>query len=216
MKKFAVILSGSGVYDGSEIHEVVLTLLAIAKQNAKYVLFAPDMEQHHVVNHLNGEEMKEKRNVLVEAARIARGDIQDLTTFDSKEFDAVVFPGGFGVAKNLSDFAFKGAKCKVHSEVERVIKETYVAKKTIGALCISPAIIARVLKGVDVTIGQDEATAKIIEEMGAKHINTLQTDVVVDKINKVITTPCYMLDANIVQIAEGADNMVKAMLDIIE
>jgi len=216
MKKFAVILSGSGVYDGSEIHEAVFTLLAIAKQNAEYQIFAPDMEQHHVINHLNGEEMKEKRNVLVESARIARGEIKDLAAFEEKDFDAIVFPGGFGAAKNLSDFAFKGNKCSVHPQVEKAVKAMYDAKKPIGALCISPAIIARVLKTVDVTIGQDEATAKTIEKMGAKHINTLQTDVVVDKINKVVTTPCYMLDANIVQIAEGAENLVKAILDIVE
>jgi enhancing lycopene biosynthesis protein 2 len=213
-KKIAVILAGCGVYDGAEIHESVLTMLAIAKQGAEYNLFAPDVEQHHVINHLKGEEAAEKRNVLVEAARIARGNIQPLSAYKADDFDALVMPGEFGAAKNLSSFAFEGPECSVEPETQRAIIETHEANKPIGALCISPAVITKVLEEVTVTIGQDEGTAQAIETMGGNHETTDHGEVVIDEANKVITTPCYMLDANIVQIAEGAENIVKAVLEL--
>ncbi len=213
-KQTAVILAGCGVYDGTEIHEAVLTMLAIAKQDAGYTLFAPDIEQHHVINHLKGEEMNEKRNVLTEAARIARGNIKALSEYTPEDFDALFIPGGFGVAKNLSSFAFDGASCTVEKETERAIIATHAANKPIGALCIAPAVIARILKDVTVTIGQDKETAKAIEQMGNSHSNTSHGEVIIDEANKLATTPCYMLDANIVQIAEGADNIVKAVLEM--
>ncbi len=211
-KKFAVVLSGSGVYDGAEIHEATMTLYAIAKKGCEYEIFAPDVNQHHVINHITGEEMKETRNVLIESARIARGKIKPLSDFKADDFDAIIFPGGFGVAKNLSDFAFKGADCNVNKEVEDVILSMYKQKKPIGALCISPAIIAKVLQGVNVTIGEDKPTAEAIEKMGSKHSTTSHGDVIVDEKFKVFTTPCYMLDATIVNIADGAINIVNAML----
>lgn len=214
MKKFAVVLSGSGVYDGAEIHEATLTMLAIARQGAEYECFAPDINQHHVINHLNGEEMKETRNVLVESARIARGNIKDLKEFDGKNFDAIIFPGGFGVAKNLSTVAFEGADATVIPEVEKAIKQMFDLKKPIGALCISPAIIAKVLSDVNVTIGQDKGTAEVIESFGATHIETEHGDVVVDEDNLVFTTPCYMLEASILDIDDGATNVVYAMLEM--
>ncbi len=215
-KKFAVILSGCGVYDGAEIHEATLTLYAIVKQGAVYDVFAPDIDQHHVMNHLTGEEMKEKRNVLVESARIARGKIKPLSEFKSNNYDAVMFPGGFGVAKNLSTFAFDGVDLKVLPEVEKAIKDMVQAGKPIGALCISPVVMAKVLDGnVELTIGQDQETASAIEKLGAKHIKTGHAEIVVDKKYKVVTTACYMLDANIAQIAEGAENVVKAILDMV-
>lgn len=213
MKKFAVILAGSGVFDGAEIHEATMTLYAIVKQGATYEIFAPDIDQHHVVNHITGEEMNEKRNVLVESARIARGKISPLSKFDANNFDALILPGGFGVAKNLSDFAFKGADCIVNSEVEKAIIETNKLNKPIGALCISPAIVAKVLKGAKVTIGSDEGTAKAIEAMGSTNEVTSHGEVIVDKKFKIYTTPCYMLDATIVNIADGALNIIKAMLE---
>lgn len=213
-KKFAVILSGNGVFDGAEIHEATMTLYAIAKNGGKYEIFAPDIKQHHVINHITGEEMDETRNVLIESARIARGNIKPLSVFSKEDFDAIVFPGGFGVAKNLCSFAFDNIDCTVNPEVERVIKEMAAAKKPIGALCISPVLIARVLGNITVTIGQDTGTAEGIEKLGAIHKNTRHGEVVVDETNKIVTTPCYMLDANIAQIAEGADAVVKAILKL--
>lgn len=215
MKKFAVILSGCGVFDGAEIHEAILTLLAIAQQGASYEIFAPDVNQHHVVNHLTGKEMPEKRNVLVESARIARGKISPLSRFDAHDFDAIIFPGGFGAAKNLSTVAFDGPNAKVNPDVEAAVRAMYQAGKPIGALCIAPAIIVRILENVEVTIGNDPGTASTIEKMGGKHIKATHGEVVVDKKNKVFTTPCYMLDATIVQIYEGVSNVVKEMLKYI-
>jgi enhancing lycopene biosynthesis protein 2 len=214
MKKFAVILSGCGVYDGAEIHEATLTMLAIARQGGSYQCFAPDIPQHHVINHLNGEEMKENRNVLIESARIARGDIKPLSEFDGKDFDALIFPGGFGAAKNLSTVAFEGADATVIPEVENAIEQMVDLKKPIGALCISPAILAKVLKNVSVTIGSDKGTAEAIEAMGATHVETSHGDVVFDENKLVFTTPCYMLDATILDIDDGASNVVREMMKV--
>ena len=188
MKKIAVVLSGCGVYDGAEIHESTLTMLAIAQQGAEYQCFAPDMDQAHVVNHLTGEEMAEKRNVLVEAARIARGDIKPLSEYNPAEYDAIVFPGGFGAAKNLCTFAFDGPDCSVNSDVETAIRSTVKAEKPVGALCISPAVVAKVLGDVNVTIGQDKGTAEAIEKLGATHTTTTHGEIVVDKKYKLVTT----------------------------
>jgi len=213
MKKFAVILAGCGVYDGAEIHEAVMTLYAIARQGASYECFAPDVKQHHVVNHLTGKEMPESRNVLVESARIARGKIRPLNSLEVRSFDAVIFPGGFGVAKNLCTYAFDGADCKVNPQVAEVIREAVSLRKPIGALCISPVMLAKVLGEVDVTIGQDPGTARAIEKMGAHHKPTTHGQVIIYQKHKVFTTPCYMLDATITDIADGAGNIVKAMLE---
>lgn len=213
MKKFAVILAGSGVFDGAEIHEATLTLLAIKKQGAGYSIFAPDIKQHHVVNHLTGKEMPETRNVLVESARIARGKIKPLSEFNAREFDALIFPGGFGVAKNLCTYAFDGPDCKINAEIEKVVKDMASLKKPIGALCISPVIPAKILGNVEVTIGNTPKDIAAIEKMGATHIITTHGQVVRDSHRPVFTTPCYMLDADIVQIEEGTSNIVRAMLE---
>lgn len=212
MKKFAVVLAGNGVFDGAEIHEATLSLLAIKKHGADYEIFAPDIPQHHVINHLTGKEMNETRNVLVEAARIARGKIRDLKQLNVREFDALLFPGGFGVAKNLCTWAFDGPACKVNPDVEKVIREMTSMKKPIGALCISPVLLAKVLGNVEITIGNDPATAAGVEKAGARHVNTGHGEVVRDPHRPVFTTPCYMLDASIVDIADGAENIVKAIL----
>lgn len=214
MKKIAVVLAGCGVFDGAEIHEATLTLLAIAKQGAVYQCFAPEMKQAHVINHISGEEMPETRNVLVEAARIARGNIKALSEYNPSDFDAIIFPGGFGAAKNLCTFAFDGTECQVNHDVEKAIRNTVVSEKPIGALCISPALIAKVIGDVTVTIGQDESTANAIETLGASHVKTTHGEIVVDEKYKVITTPCYMLDATITQIEEGANNVVKKLLEM--
>lgn len=213
MKKFAIILAGCGVKDGAEIHEAVMTMYAVMKNGAEYQVFAPDILQHHVVNHLSGSVMPETRNVLVESARIARGAIKPLTSLDMRNYDALIFPGGFGVAKNLCTFAFKGENCEVHPQVAKVVRDAVSLQKPIGALCISPVILAKVLGNVELTVGDDPGTVAAVEKMGAKHKITSNGQVVTDKKYKVFSTPCYMLDANILQIAEGADNIVKAMLN---
>jgi enhancing lycopene biosynthesis protein 2 len=214
MKKFAIVLSGCGVFDGAEIHEATLSMLAIAKLGESYQAFAPDVSQHHVINHMTGEEMDENRNVLVESARIARGKIIDLKLFNPVDFDAILFPGGFGAAKNLSSWAFDGAESTVLPEVEAAIHGMINLGKPVGALCISPVILAKVLGTVKLTIGDDAGTAETIESLGATHVHTSHGEVVVDETLKVVTTPCYMLDATIDQIAQGAENVVKAMLKL--
>ena len=216
MKKFAVLLSGCGVYDGAEIHEATLSLLAIVKQGASYEIFAPDTNQHHVINHITGEEMDETRNVLVESARIARGQIRNLKQFNPATFDGLLLPGGFGAAKNLSSWAFKGADASVLPEVEEAITGMVALKKPVGALCISPVILAKVLGNVDLTIGNDESTIDALESLGANHVYTTHGEVVVDSDNNLVTTPCYMLDATIDQIADGANNLVDAMIKLMK
>jgi enhancing lycopene biosynthesis protein 2 len=212
MKKFAVVLAGCGVSDGAEIHEATITMLAIMKNGASYEMYAPDIEQYHVINHLTGKEMPEKRNVLVESARIARGKIKPLSYFDARSVDAIIFPGGFGVAKNLCTFAFEGAACEVNPEVASAIRAMDKLGKPIGALCISPVIVAKLLGNVELTIGDDPGTTAAVEKMGAKHRKTSHGEVIIDEKRNVFTTPCYMLDASILDIAEGAENIVKAML----
>ena len=212
-KKFAIILAGSGVFDGAEIHEATLTMLAIMRNGAHYSCYAPDIPQHHVINHITGEEMDENRNVLIESARIARGDINPLSDFDGNDFDALIIPGGFGAAKNLSTIAFDGPSAFVNKEVEDAVLQMIKLKKPIGALCIAPAFIAKILKDVNVTIGKDKGTIEAIEAMGATHIETDHGDVVVDEDKLVFTTPCYMLDATILDIDDGVNNIVKAMME---
>jgi enhancing lycopene biosynthesis protein 2 len=214
MKKFAVVLSGCGVFDGAEIHEATLSLYAIMKHGASYEIFAPDIKQHHVINHLSGEEMEEERNVLVESARIARGNIKDIKEYNAEDFDGLIFPGGFGVAKNLSTVAFHGAEAELNADVVRAVKDTNDHGKPIGALCIAPAMMAKIFADATVTIGQDPGTIEAIEKMGGTHVTTTHGDVVYDDKLNLFSTPCYMLDANILQIAEGADNIVSAMLKV--
>lgn len=212
MKKFAVVLSGCGVRDGAEIHEAVLTLLAIKKHGADYEIFAPDIKQHHVVNHITGKEMAEERNVLVESARIARGKLKPLGEFHAREFDALVFPGGFGVAKNLCTYAYDGAECTVNPDVEKAVKDMVSLQKPVGAMCISPVVISKILGNVEVTVGADEGTIANVMKMGSKHRKTTHGDVVKDSHRAIYTTPCYMLDANILQIELGTNNLILEML----
>ena len=213
MKKFAVIFCGCGHLDGSEIHEAVMTLLAIDRNECSYTVFAPDADQHHVMNHYTKEPTEEKRNMLVEAARIARGNIQPLSEYNPADFDALVMPGGFGVAKNLITYAFDGVKAKVLPEVETAVKRTYQAKKPIGALCISPVLLAKVLGNITITVGTDPGTIADVEQFGAQHVNTQQTEVISDKQNMIYTTPCYMLPATIADIADSAENLIQAILE---
>jgi enhancing lycopene biosynthesis protein 2 len=212
MKNFAIILAGCGVYDGAEIHEAVMTMYAIMKNGAEYRIFAPDIAQHHVVNHLTGAEMPETRNVLVESARIARGKIQPLNKLDLRDFDALIFPGGFGVAKNLCSYAFKGPDCDVQPQVAKVLRDAMSKCKPIGALCISPVLLAKIVGDATITVGPDAEDAANVKAMGATHVATVHGDVVYDEKHRLFSTPCYQLESNIVQIAEDADSIVKAML----
>ncbi len=213
-KKIAVVLSGCGVNDGSEIHEAVMTLLAIDRHGAAAQCFAPSILQRDVIDHATGKATHETRNVLVESARIARGQIRDLATFDAKDFDGLVFPGGFGAAKNLCSFAVDGADCNVEPSVAAAIRAMHQAGKPIGALCIAPVVVAKVLGRVEVTIGNDAGTAAAITAMGATHLERGHGEVAVDRASRVVTTPCYMLDASIGQIAEGADHAIAALLEL--
>lgn len=214
MTKIAVVLSGCGVFDGAEIHEAVLTLLAIHRAGASYQCFAPDMDQYHVINHMTGDDMDEKRNVLVEASRISRGDIKPLSDYNPAEFDALILPGGFGAAKNLSTFAFDGPDCTVQADMEKALKATRAADKPIGALCISPAVLAKVFDDITVTIGQDEGVSSAITAMGCTHETSDHGEIIVDAESKIVTTPCYMLDANIGQIADGAEACVHEVIKL--
>ena len=220
-KRIGVVLSGCGVYDGSEINESVITLLAIDRAGAEAICMAPDIPQLHVINHLTGEPATgESRNVLVESARIARGNIKDLATIQAKDFDALMLPGGFGAAKNLCDFAVSGADCSVNPEVARLVKETYAAQKPIAAVCIAPAVLSRVLGNENIshqlTIGTDEGTAEALQAMGSKHIACPVQDFVVDAENKLVTSPAYMLAGSISEAAEGIEKTVQALIGLIE
>ena len=213
-KKFAVVLSGCGVYDGSEIHEAVLTLLAIKKHNADYSIFAPDIHQHHVINHFTGSVMKESRNVLIEAARIARGNIFPLDRFFGVEHDGLIFPGGFGAVKNLCNWAVEEKYIEVDPDVERAIKIMVQLGRPVGVMCISPVILARLFDGLNLTTGDDEDSANYIKKRGNQYIVTTHGEVVINKERKFLSTPAYMLDAEITDIAIGADNLVTEMLKL--
>lgn len=188
-KKVAVILSGCGVYDGAEIHESVITLLRLSQRGAEAQCFAPNIAQHHVVNHLTGEEMPESRNVLVESARIARGEVKDLREARAEDYDALIVPGGFGAAKNLSDFAINGAQCQVQPDMLALAKAFAEAGKPVGLICIAPAMAAKIYgAGVQCTIGNDADTADALKQMGAEHIDAPVDEIVEDSARKLVTT----------------------------
>lgn len=216
MTKVAVVLAGCGVYDGSEIHEAVLTLLALDRRDVEYQCFAPDIPQLHVVDHLTGEVAPgETRNVLVEAARIARGKVQDLAKARAADFDALLVPGGFGAAKNLCDFAVAGSAMQVQPEFLRLAREMREAGKPVGLICIAPAMAAKIFgPGVECTIGNDADTAAAIETMGGKHVTCDVKHAVVDRRNKLATTPAYMLAQRIGEAAQGIDECVAAVLEM--
>lgn len=213
MKKIAVILAGCGVYDGAEINEAVLTLLHIAKAGASYQCFAPDIEQLHTINHLNGEEMTSNRNVLVEAARITRGEIKALSCLDVNDFDALIVPGGFGAAKNLCDFAIKGAQAQLNTEMLRVGKAFADANKAAGYMCIAPAMIPLIYgNGVKATIGNDADTANALESLGAHHVECAVDEIIIDEQHKLVSTPAYMLAQSILDADTGIEKLVKAVI----
>lgn len=213
--RFAVILAGCGNKDGAEIHESVLTLLSIDRAGHQYQCFAPDVLQGRVVNFLTNQEMPEKRHVLLEAARIARSKIKPLSDFREGDFDILVMPGGNGVAYNLCTFALDGDRMSVLPQVESALRTMHKAGKPIGALCISPVIIAKVFNRVTVTFGQDEKINAMFQKSGTKAVNTDARSIVIDHKNKIVTTPCYMLDARISEISEGIDKLIQQLIKMV-
>ncbi|MGD1843233.1 MAG: isoprenoid biosynthesis glyoxalase ElbB [Thermonemataceae bacterium] len=226
--KVGVLLSGSGVYDGSEIHEAVFTLLILQKLGVKTHCFAPNVTQHHVINHLTGEEMSEKRNVLIEAARIARGDIQDLAEINIDELHALAMPGGFGAAKNLTKWAFSGPEGAILEEVQQTIQAFHQAKKPIAAICMSPTTVAKALEGthahatltVGTTIEQSpydiQAISDGMKKVGANPSMKSVKEIEIDEENRIVTSPCYMMEASIVEVYEGIEKTMEALVNLIQ
>lgn len=215
MKKVAVILSGCGFYDGAEIHESVLSLLAIEQNGASWHCFAPDIDQFHVVNHAAGEEMAANRNVLQESARIARGNIQAISELNPNHFDALLLPGGFGVAKNLSSFASKGVNLDVDENVLRVCKAFATAEKPAGYICISPILIPSVYgNGAKGTIGNDPEVSAAFNAMGGEHIDCPVDDFVLDQSRRLLSTPAYMLATSVSEANAGISKLVQKLIDL--
>jgi len=217
MKRIAVILSGCGVFDGAEIHESVLVLLALDHANARVTCAAPDVPQHHVINHLTKQPMpSEARNVLVESARIARGNILPLSQLKVSEIDGIILPGGFGAAKNLCNFALAGEKFDVNPDVAKFVQEAHKAGKPVGFVCIAPAIAAKLFgqEQVEFTIGTDAGTAKALEASGGKHVNCNVFNVVADRRLKIVTTPAYMLASRIIEAEAGINKLVQTVLEM--
>lgn len=224
MKKIAVLLSGCGVYDGSEIHEAVFTLLAIAENGAQYQCFAPDIRQHHVINHLNGGEMSESRNALIEAARIARGEIKNLKEYLAEDFDGLAIPGGFGAAKNLTKWAFSGPDGEIDPDVQRCITETVQQNKPIAALCMGPTVVAKALQhsGIQIELSVGTTSEKSpydiaaisdgIKATGAHPVMKSIREILVDEKHRVISAPCYMMDGSIVDVKKNIDLAISTLL----
>ncbi len=220
MAKIGVMISGCGVYDGAEIHESVITLLALNRAGAETIIMAPNIGQLHVVNHLTGEGMPmENRNVLVESARIARGDIKDLALVKGSELDALIFPGGFGVAKNLSDYAMVGENCEVNPDVIRLVAEMLEAEKPVGVICIAPTVMAKILhlmgRSGKLTIGNEKNAAKDIKSMGSEHIECATDSIIIDEENRIVSTPAYMLGTEIKDVAAGIDKLVAEIVRMV-
>lgn len=214
MKTCAVLLSGCGVYDGSEVYETVCTLLALDKAGVAYQCVAPDILQHHVMNHLTGEPMNETRRVLVEAARLARGNIKSLNNVHASDFDALIVPGGFGAAKNLSDFAFKQTAMVVEPSVLAFCRAFATAHKPVGFICIAPTLVSAIYgPGVRVTIGSDKDTAHAIEAMGGVHCVSSVHECVVDDAHNVVTVPAYMLAKSISEAQSGIEELVQRVVE---
>ncbi len=222
MAKVGVVLSGCGFLDGSEIHEATLTLFFLDRAGAEIIKMAPEIDQIHVIDHLSGQPVVgETRKVLTESARIARGEIKKMEEVKAEDLDALIFPGGYGAAKNLCDFALKGIDCKVNPEVERLIKEMHQAKKPLGFLCIAPVIAAKVLSEFkpQLTVGnaKDElsrSVAEAIEKMGAKHIICEVDEIAVDEENKIVSTPAYMIGPTISKVGLGIEKLVAKVLKL--
>lgn len=226
--KIGILLSGCGVYDGSEIQEAIFSMLAVAQAGASYVCIGVNANQHHVINHTTGEEMNESRNMLVEAARIARGEITPIDQVTPADLDALIIPGGFGNAKNLTKWAFEGPNGAILPEVKLLLVNMVNVGKPIAALCVSPVVLAKALEGSSIhpnlTIGTTEASSPYdiagfsqgLQQVGAKTTPKSVTEVLVDEQNKIVTAPCYMMDANIVEIHDNIQKAVKELIKLIE
>ena len=218
-KRIGVCLSGCGVNDGSEIHESVITILSLDSHDLDIIYLAPNINQPSVNNHLNGKNTDEERNVLIESARIARGDIQDISEISSDDLDAIIFPGGFGAALNLCDFGQKGSSATIQLDVFNIIRDMIENNKPIGVICIAPAMLACALRdmglGAKLTIGNDTDVADKIEQMGSTHIDCPVDDIVIDDEMKIISTPAYMLATRITEAAEGIKKLVNKIVEII-
>lgn len=209
MIKVAIILSGSGVFDGSELHETVITLLSLEKLNISYQTFAPNMEQNHVIDHSRGEPTDEIRNVLVESNRVSRGNTKELSDLNVDDFDSLIFVGGFGAAKNLSNFALVGEDYEVTTEIEKIIIDFHDAQKWILAMCIAPVLLSKTIKGCEITIGNDQETANLLTS--CNHVNCHVTQYHVDEAHRLITTPAYMLAKNLIELEQGISHSLKAL-----
>ena len=216
MPKIAVILSGCGYLDGAEIREAVIALLALDRKGADVTIFAPDIEQNCVVNHITKEKAEnETRNVLIESARIARGNIGNLANIDANNFDALVLPGGFGAALNLSDLAIKGQDLTIIPDLERCIKDFISANKPIGAICISPAVLVAALRdqmSANVTIGDDEDG--LIEGLGGTHTSCATADFIFDEEHNIVSCSAYMRDDSLSNIADGIEKLVDKVVKL--
>ncbi len=219
MAKIAVILAGCGRADGSEIHEAVLTLLALDKRKVDVKVFAPNKNQMHVINHLTNEETSDTRNILIESARIARGDIYDIKNANVDDFDAIILPGGFGAAKNLCDYAVKGLDCEFNRDVENFLITGMKKHKVMGFICIAPVLGAFITNKLNIkaklTIGNDKTTASHIEQLGNEHIECKANDCVVDTKNNIVSTPAYMLGKSISEVSEGIDKLVDEVVKLL-
>lgn len=226
--KIGVLLSGCGVFDGTEIHEAVLTLLAIQEAGHEYVCIAPDVDQHHVINHTNGEEMNEKRNVFVESSRIARGEITKLSDIDPADIDALVLPGGFGAAKNLTTWAFKGPESEILPEVKLLLVNLVNIGKPICALCVTPTVVAKAFEDSDIhpqlTLGNTEQDSEYdiqgfsdgLAAVGVQPVMKTADDILVDAANKIVSAPCYMMKTDVVGIRNNTQKAIQQMLDLID
>ncbi|MFO7889081.1 MAG: isoprenoid biosynthesis glyoxalase ElbB [bacterium] len=218
-KKIGVLLSGCGVFDGSEIHEATLTLYFLDREKADVIPIAPDKEQLHVINHNTSDEMQETRNVRTESARIARGEVKKLSSISIDDIDALIIPGGFGAAKNLINYAVKGRDCTIDPNVKNLINQVIQSKKPLGTMCIAPVVVAVALKDTDIhpvlTIGSDDSTASDIEFFKAKHSKCSVDQIAVDKENRIVSTPAYMLGPGIADIAKGIEKLVKKIVELL-
>tara|TARA_B100001146_G_scaffold119075_1_gene104645 strand:- start:815 stop:1477 length:663 start_codon:yes stop_codon:yes gene_type:complete len=220
MNKVGVVLSGCGHQDGSEIHEAVFTLHALEKADAEAIIMAPDMDQFHVINHLNGnEELSESRNILVESARIARGKVIDVASVSGHQLDALIFPGGTGMAKNIFDYSMAGINCTVISDVQRLVVEILEADKPLGAICIAPVMVAKVLEYLGrtgtVTGGFNVEINNDIKAMGINAVEVGAEEIVVDKENKIVTTPAYVDAKSMNESCTGIEKLVNKVLELI-
>ena len=219
MTKVGVLLSGCGVNDGAEIQETVITMLALDRAGVEMVLMAPNIDQMHVINHYTGQEMNEFRNVLVESSRIARGNIKDIVEVSGNDVDALIIPGGFGVTKNLCDYAMAGPECSINPDVYRLVTEVHLLQKPIGAICIAPAMMAKILSEQDesakMTIGSDKTIASDIKAMGSTHVLCSVSEMIVDKEKKMVSTPAYMEALSIKEAAEGIEKLVAKVLEMV-